>query len=126
MAPTERFQPLLKPDPVNPYLNLYKASCFVESSHRAKVINEEEQAYGIVMIRQCKLDDFNKATGKKYVLTDCFNTSISKEIFMQHCDIYGPYNLEKCSRTWNGGPNGMKYKETEEYYLKIQKVLLSL
>ena len=116
MAPTERFQPLLKPDPVNPYLNLYNASCFVESSHRAKVINEKEQAWGIVQIRQVKLDDYNKETSNHYTLQDCLNPDISKMIWMHFASKYDYRDCESIAKTWNRS-------KTEKYWNKIKNSL---
>jgi predicted transcriptional regulator len=113
MAPTERFQPLLRPEPVNPYLNLYNASCFVESSHRAKVINEEEQAYGIVQIRQVKLDDYNKETGNHYILSDCLDADVSKMIWMHFASKYDHEDYEIIAKAWNRS-------KTDKYWEKIK------
>lgn len=116
MAPTERFQPLLRPEPVNPYMNLYKASCFVESSHRTKVINYEEMAFGIVQIRQCKLDDYNKETGNHYMLQDCLNPDVSKTIWMHFASKYDYRDCELIAKAWNRS-------KTNVYWNKIKSNL---
>ena len=113
MAPTERFTPLMKPTEVNPYLSLYKASCFVESSHRTKVINEKEKAYGIVQCRQMKLDDYNRETGNHYILPDCLNPDISKKIWMHFASKYDHRDYEKIAKAWNGS-------KTDIYWNKIK------
>jgi len=116
MAPTERFQPLLRPEPVNPYMNLYKASCFVESSYRAKVINHKEQAYGIVQLRQMKLDDYNKETGNHYTLQDCLDPDISKKIWMHFASKYDYRDCELIAKAWNRS-------KTNKYWEKIKSNL---
>ncbi len=58
-APAMRFLPIVQAEGINPYSELFNATCFVESSNRAGIINFSEQAYGIVQIRQCRLDDYN-------------------------------------------------------------------
>lgn len=116
MAPTQRYLPLLRPEPVNPYLNLYKASCFVESSHRAKVINEKEKAYGIVQLRQMKLDDYNKETGNHYTLHDCLDQDISKTIWMHFASKYDYRDYELIAKSWNRS-------KTDIYWNKIKLAL---
>jgi len=101
MAPMDDFAVILRPEPVNPYLKLYNASCFVESSHREKVINYEEKAYGIVQLRQMKLDDYNRETGNHYTLQDCLNPDISKMIWMHFASKYDYRDYEKVAKAWN-------------------------
>ena len=113
MAPTERFLTLLNPEPINPYLNLYKATCFVESSHRAKVINHKEQAFGIVQCRQMKLDDYNKETGNNYTLQDCLNPDVSKMIWMHFASKYDYRDYETIAKRWNAST-------TDKYWNKIK------
>ena len=116
MAPTERFLILSDHPPVNPYLNLYNASCFVESSHRAKVINEKEQAYGIVQIRIGKLTDYNNETGNHYTLQDCLNPYISKKIWMHFAAKYDHRDYERIAKAWNRS-------RTDKYWNKIKAEL---
>ena len=113
MAPAERYLTLLKPEPVNPYLNLYNATCFVESSRRAKVINQDEQAYGIVQCRQMKLDDYNKETGNNYILSDCLDPDISKKIWMHFASKYDHRDYESIAKAWNRS-------KTDKYWEKIK------
>lgn len=113
MAPTERYLTLLRPEGINPYLNLYKASCFVESSHRANVINHDENAYGLVQIRQGKLTDYNNETGNNYTLQDCLNPDVSKKIWMHFADKYDYWDYETIAKRWNAST-------TDKYWNKIK------
>lgn len=103
---------------VNPYESLFHATTIVESSKNPLVINYDEMAYGLVQIRQVKLDDFNKQSGKHYSLEDCLDPGIAREIYMHFASKYGPMDLEIIARAWNGsGPM------TDRYWTKIQKEL---
>lgn len=105
---------ILEKEPVQPFEQLWKAICFVESSNNPLAINEEEQAYGIAQIRQCRIDHFNSLTGKNYNLNDCLNPDIAKEVFMQ----FAKKDLEMTAKKWNGsGPM------TITYWRKVRKYL---
>ena len=117
-APVSHTVMLVEGSPINPYEPFFNATCIVESSKNPFAVNIEEQAFGLLQVRQCKLDDFNRATGKKYTLNDCFNPEISREIFMWHCSGFSPYDLESAARRWNGsGP------KTKIYWKKVHQVL---
>lgn len=105
--------------PTQPYEKLWEAVCFVESSFNPLAVNESEGAYGISQIRQIKLDWYEKQTGIRYTLQDCFDKEISKSIFLYHMDCYD--DPEISIRKWNGsGP------QTDIYWRKIQKYLDSI
>lgn len=106
---------ILKHEVINPYEKLYKAICMEESSIRSNIINQEEQAYGIVQIRQIRLDDYQRLTGKHYELKDCLKTSVSKEIFMFYAMRYNN-DLSLIARKWNGSG-----RETYKYWNRINK-----
>jgi hypothetical protein len=102
------YNQLVKNSLTSPYEALWQAICFVESSNRSWVINALEQAYGIVQIRQIRLDDYYKRTGVKYELTEMFDTVKSKEVFMYYASMYD--NHETIAKRWNGsGPMTIKY-----------------
>jgi hypothetical protein len=102
--------------PIQPYERLWEAVCFVESSFNPLAVNESEQAYGVAQIRQIKLDWYEKQTGVRYTLQDCFDKEISKSIFIYHMEQFSdPVTAVK---RWNG--SGYK---TEIYYSKINKYL---
>lgn len=103
-----------QPECIKPFEDLWKAVCMVESTNNPLAINQEEQAYGIAQIRQCRIDHFNQLTGKKYTLQDCFNPVIAKEVFLR----FAKPNLERTAKRWNGsGPM------TEIYWNKVKKYL---
>lgn len=103
-------------EPIQPYERLWEAMCFVESSFNPFAVNEAEQAYGLVQIRQIKLDWYFEQTGKLYTLEDCFNEEVAKEIWNYHMSRYP--NAEIGSRAWNG-----RYDLTHEYWNKVQNYL---
>jgi len=110
---------ILMPQQNDPYEVLWKAITQVESSNRPHVINQREQAFGIVQIRQCRIDNYNKRTGNNYTLQDCLDPNISKEVWYHYARKYGSY--EKIARRWNGsGP------KTDQYWNKVQKALAIL
>jgi hypothetical protein len=109
------------PMAINPWLDLWEATCIVESESNPSMINIHEGAYGIVQIRQCKLDDYNKSTSKNYSVSTLMNETVSREIFLHHCSECN--SIEEASRTWNGGPKGMVKLQTKAYWKKISMVL---
>ncbi len=112
--PTSNSLVIVGSSPVRPYEALWEAVCQVESSGDPYAVNVGEQAYGIVQIRQIRLDDYVKRTGIFYTLEDCFDKDVSKSIFMYYCT--GDY--ETVARSWNGsGPM------TDVYWRKVKKYL---
>lgn len=103
-------------EPIQPYERLWEAVCFVESSFNPLAVNESEQAYGISQIRQIKLDWYEKQTGIRYTLQDCFDKDISKSIFIYHMEQFSDPVL--AVKRWNGSG-----RLTEIYYSKIQNYL---
>ena len=103
--------------PVNPYEKLWDAVKALESSNNPFAINYLEGAFGISQIRQIKLDWYFNQTGKRYILVDCFDVEVSREIFMYHCCQYP--DLESSAKAWNGsGPL------TIIYWGKIKKHII--
>ena len=81
-------------------------------------INYTEGAYGPGQIRQCKLDDYNLATGSCYTLDDCLKEPVARKIFIWHMLKYNDIDLG--IRRWNGsGP--ATYKYLEKVNLKLVK-----
>ena len=99
------------------YERLFHADCKVESNFNRFAHNPKEEAYGIVQIRQVRLDDYYRKTGKRYTLTDCYDVAVSKEIYLYYCTTENK-TIEMKAKRWNGsGPM------TEEYWSQIQKYL---
>jgi hypothetical protein len=101
---------------------LWLASCYVESRFNNHAVNEKEGAHGIVQIRQVRLDDYYKRTGKRYTLTDCFNVEISKEIWYYYAEqVHAAHDYCTIARSWNGsGPM------TWDYWDKIEEALKTI
>lgn len=120
-APDDNSVIIPVPLEINPWLDLWNATCIVESENNPSKINFQEGAYGIVQIRQCKLDDFNKTTSKDYRISTVLSESVSREIFLHHCSECN--SKEEAARKWNGGPKGMSKPQTKDYWEKIRIVL---
>lgn len=117
-APEWRAVGITLEEGINPFTGLWNATCHVETRHDADTINRNEQAYGIAQIRQGKLDDFNRETGKHYAITDCLDPEVSYEIYMHFASKYKPHEIEKIARKWNGsGPM------TTDYWRKIREAI---
>lgn len=94
---------------VNPFEKHWFAVKTVELQGKPDTtINRNEWAYGPGQIRQAKLDDFNKATGRHYTLRDCLREPVAREVFMWHCCQY--QDIETAVMRWNGsGPMAEEY-----------------
>ena len=110
---------------IEPFKALLYATGIVESNNNNLALNEKEGAYGRLQLRAIRLRDYEMRTGIKYTLADCYDVKVSQEIFLYYASQIG-FDEERICREWNGGPRGMLKENTKEYYLKIQKVLLSL
>lgn len=123
-APEIQGEIIARGTPIDPFAKLWKAICMVESSNDPLAYRMEDNGFasiGIGQIQKSRLDDFNIKSGKNYRLEQMYDPIKAKEVFYWYCD--DPYDFEKIARLWNGGPMGMMYKQTHEYYLKIQKYL---
>jgi hypothetical protein len=106
---------LLAQEPIRPYEKIWAAVKWVETRDR-DTINYQEGAYGRGQIRQCKLDEYNGATGKHYKLRDMLKEKNSKEVFMWHMMQYN--DIELAVKRWNGsGPM------TAVYWKKVRRYL---
>ena len=115
----ERMLYVKKASAINPYEKLFEACAKVESANNPIAINIKEQAYGIVQVRQIRLDDFNQRTGKHYKLKDMLDIKKSKEVFMHYAKLYERTELETIARRWNGsGPKTLVYwKKVKQHIL---------
>lgn len=107
---------------LNEYTPLIRAVVKVESNNGKYLFNEKENAIGYFQIRECRIKDFNKRTGKNYLHSDMYDYDKSKEVFLYYCQ---GRSYEQVARAWCSGEAGTK-KASQNYYLKIQKELLSL
>lgn len=104
--------------PYKPYEALSYAVAMVETKNNPNAYNALENAVGLRQIRQCKLDDFNQATGKRYKLTDMYDPIKSNEVFIWHCLQFHPSDLEMMARRWNGSG-----ELTKQYWVKVKSYL---
>jgi hypothetical protein len=121
LAPTYPVVYIPYAEAIRPYEKIWQAVCFIESSDNPLAYNKIENAVGIAQIRQCRIDDYNKRTGKSLRLIEMYEPALSKQVFMFYCGLFGPYNTDLIIRKWNGTG-----KKTYEYLAKVKERLLSL
>ncbi len=117
IAPDIRTLVIMEPLPLDLYDRLLRAVMQVESAGDTLAFNPLEEAYGPLQIRPIRLHDYNKRTGKKYIMKDCYRLEISKEVFLYYARILGP-DYELIAKRWNG--SGVK---TIEYWQKVKATL---
>ena len=103
---------------INPFSGLMYATAMVETMGNTLAYNEFENAVGIFQIRQVRIDEYNRRTDANYSLTDMYDPQLSEKVYLYFASRYGPYNLEKIAKGWNGsGPM------TELYWKRIKEYL---
>jgi hypothetical protein len=125
-APATNYIAVAENEAINPYSELMEAIKQIESSGNQFAVgdtNLKEWSYGILQIRQSRLDDYARQTGKYYRAVEMFDTVKAKSVFMFYASLYEPWETEQITRCWNGGDKGMRKKSTKKYYLRIQKEL---
>jgi hypothetical protein len=106
------------------YDPLINAIGHFETHNRDTLVNVKEQAYGRLQIRQCRLDHYNKLTGMNYTLTDMFDFTKAKEVFLYFATHNGRgkpvkgKSYEQVAKNWNG--SGLM---TLSYWEAIQKLI---
>jgi hypothetical protein len=117
-APTSESIIVVRPFPVEPYINLIHAIGMVETQNDTLAYNPLEEAVGYFQIRPIRLMDYNNRTGSTYSKNDLFNYKISEKIFMYYATEIGPYNFERIAKTWNGsGESTILYWEQVKKFL---------
>jgi hypothetical protein len=117
-APDLKLLIIVKSEPLDIYDRLIKAVVKVESKGDTLAFNLKEEAYGAFQIRPIRLLDYYQRTGKKYILADCFNFKISKEIFLFYANESEYADFETIARSWNGSGN-----MTYAYWEKVKALL---
>ena len=125
-APIDTRAVIIQPEAIQPFKPLIKAIGAVECNFDTLAYSPVEQAIGYFQIRPIRVEDYNLRTNSTYELIDMFDYQIAEKVFLFYASRIGPYDFEKITRNWNGGQEGINLKSTEKYYLKVQKVLLSL
>ncbi len=103
----------------------------VESDDNRYAYNREEQACGILQIRQPVISDVNKycfsTLRAEYVLGDAFDPTLARDIASNYlrlwCNSAQKYSLEDAARIWNGGPEGWWKLSTLPYWRKVEAEL---
>jgi hypothetical protein len=116
-------------------LYLIPILCQVESGNDPKAIGDHGLAVGILQIHSCVISDVNDSMENHYyTMSDRFNARISRTICLKYLTIYGNKykvktgkepTLEVLARIWNGGPDGWKKDNTNNYWLKVKKLMES-
>jgi hypothetical protein len=129
-APENKTLYILEAVGIKPYESIWEAICAVESNGDSMAYNLEwngTESIGIVQIQKSRVDYFNDHTGKHYKHIDMYDPLKAKEVFMFYCSRYDYKDIERISRCWNGGDrNGMKCKQTYDYYLLVEVKLKNL
>ena len=93
---------ILSASPINGYDRLILALVQVESAGDTLAYNLLEEATGAFQIRPIRLLDYYQRTGISYILKDCYNYDISKEVFLYYARQTGHRDYETIARNWNG------------------------
>jgi hypothetical protein len=103
---------------IGAFTKLLYATAMVETMGNPLAYNEFENAVGIFQIRQVRIDEYNRRTGNKFALSEMYDPKLSEKVFLYFAARYGPYNIEKIAKSWNGsGPM------TELYWKRIKEYL---
>jgi hypothetical protein len=117
-APNLQIISIIESEPIEVYQKLINAMILVESSGDSMAYNALEDAYGILQIRPVRLNDYNKRTGKRYNMKDCYRPQISKEVFLYYANLMPYPDYETIAKRWNGSG-----KMTITYWKKVREVL---
>jgi hypothetical protein len=117
IAPNVKILPVVEAQRVDIYEKLMKAILEVESAGDTLAYNPVEQAYGPFQIRPIRLTDYNRRTGKSYLMRDCYTMKVSREVFRYYAIRIGS-DYETIARKWNG--SGVM---TNDYWHKVKTVL---
>jgi hypothetical protein len=116
----------------NGYLPLVNAIGKFETGNCDTVVNrsfiphtlEREMSTGRLQIRPCRVNHFNKLTGKNYTINDMCNFEKAKEVFLYFTNHDGagkrisPKSWERAAKDWNGsGP------KTNTYWENVKKLI---
>jgi hypothetical protein len=107
-------------------IHLVEAMIYVESRGIDSAYRESELAVGCLQIRPVMVREVNRilqlwGSDIRYTLDDRWDRAKSIEMFFVVYQYYhSESTLEQIARCWNGGPNGMKYKQTKNYWNAVR------
>lgn len=132
-TPIEKVEIIVeKVDTLQSIDSLVNALIFVESRGVEGAVGDTHlgtPSIGVLQIRPIMVREVNRILKKKgssmrFSLQDRFNRSKSIWMFMIWRDYHHPNdNFETIARNWNGGPNGYRFKRTEQYWNKVKQQL---
>lgn len=106
------------PVKVDPYERIWNAVCMEESRMNPWAHNIMENAVGISQIREVRIEEYNRLSGKNYQLHEMFDAVKSREVFMYYAHRIGWRDEDLIIRKWNGsGPMTLKYLKRVKKYL---------
>ena len=130
-TPIEKVE-VVEVDTIQAIDSLVNALIFVESRGIEGAVGDTHlgaPSIGVLQIRPIMVREVNRILKKKgasmrFNLQDRFNRDKSIWMFMIWKDYHHPNdNFEKIARNWNGGPNGYRFKRTEQYWNKVKQQL---
>ena len=106
---------------INKYDRLIDAIFYYESSYNTYAYNPKENAVGGLQIRQCRIDHYNKLTGKNYTLKEMYDFDKAREVFLHFAE---GKSYEQAAKNWNGsGPMTLVYWRNVEAILKDKPII---
>ena len=107
---------IIAPEKIEPYERIIKAIVTVESGGNTFAYNPKEGATGAFQIRQIRLDEYNRLSGEKLKLSDCYDYEVSKRIFLFYSMQFRYDDYRAIARDWNKS-------KTDKYWNKVKKHL---
>ena len=99
------------------YYPLIKAIVYVESRGNDSAYNPKENAVGAFQIRECRINHYNRLTGKNYTHDEMYEYDKALEVFLYFCK---DRDYEAVAKSWNGSG-----KLTVIYWDKVKHQLTS-
>jgi hypothetical protein len=109
---------VLRAESINPYEQIWRAVCMVESSNNPNAFCIDingKPSVGIAQVQESRLNDYNRRSGDSLTMDDMYSPDKAKKVFMYFCK---DLNMKRICQKWNGGG-----PLTEIYYEKLTKIL---
>lgn len=113
--PNERIA-IVRHAPICPYERIINTVVTVESGGNTFAYNAKERAVGAFQIRQVRLTEYNRLTGERLKLTDCYDYETSKRIFIYYAVQFRYDDYKAISIDWNKS-------KTLKYWNKVKQRL---
>jgi hypothetical protein len=103
------------------YYPLIKAVVYVESRGNDSALNVKEGAKGQYQIREVRISEFNRLTGKNYSHDEMYEYYKATEVFMYYLK---DRDYETIARAWCSGESGTR-KASQNYWNLVNNRLIS-